>query len=548
MRSCTSWLAVATLAGSALVGAPALSATAPPGWTEPARIPGTAGQFNQVSATARDGADLVAWIDTGSTSGYQIRAKVRMPGRNDWQGVKARIDNRASIQDLVLTAGPDGDFWLAFSSYHGSFPSTGVTRLDTSRRRWTDPRQPFAKSGYHFLTTSLAVAGDGTVAVGAYARPDVYSSPPAYRAVVATLAPGARTWQQKFLSPANNHAGGALVGAGSDGHLAAAFIRGSDLSAMTVVGATRAPGAAARWRVADLSVAGDSQSVSAPAVGSDGSVAAVWTSSSTSPNTVRIGSTRATPAGRSWTVTDLQTAGGSSSSPSVVMAVPGEPTAVWRESTGGGVVLVQAKHVVGGVPGPLLTVSPPGVNADIRRVVARNDGSVALLTAEFTTGTPTNLGMHYTIITGDSVTTVATLTDGSEPNENQEGMGLTATDRPTIIFTRGYPPPDTDLAWFGRKLQRPRATPDAFTNRGVGLTTISGSPRVGSKVRCTTGFWVETSALGYSWWRGAHRIHGATHRAYRIVGADRHHQLSCRVTAVNDAGKVRLKGTPRPVP
>jgi hypothetical protein len=519
-------------------------AAAPPGWSGPAHVAGSDGIFNQWSATAPDGTDAVIWLGDGSVSGAALRAKVRAPGATLFTNVKTRIDNRASLQDLQIAATVQGDFFVTYVSYIGASPRTFAVKLNSRSKTWSKPTQVFKLPGYSAYGSSLAVAGSGTVVAGGYAKPDVDSSPPRYRAVVATLAPGAATWQVTFLSPATTFAGGTLVAAGPRGHLVAGFIRGYNLPEKTVYAATRAPSAAAKWKVKKLSIAGDSQRVSPPSVNGKGVVAMTWGSPSSSPTTVRLATTRVRPSGSVWNTTDLATGGGITGDWAAAVTKNGAATGLWREQTAGGTATIRARRVVGGTAGPLLTLSPAGYVSAPRSVAVRSDGRISVLWQQFTTSNA-NLGMRHTILAGDTVGIAEPLTDGTTEQENQGRLGLTADDQATVVYTRGYPPPDTDVAALGQIPLRPRATEGPFSRTRLTRAVVKGTMRVGRRVTCASGYWVETRSTAVVWRRDGRPIRGATEKSYRIAARDRGHAIYCRIVASNDVGTFGLTSKAR---
>ena len=529
----------ATLVLTSLLPAPAQGV--PPGWTDPVTVPGTSGDFNQVSATSPDGADLVVWIDGGSTSGSQIKARLRMPGSPRWDRIFVRVDNQASVQDLSLASSPSGDFWLAWVTYTEPGPEIFVQRLDTSRRRWSDPRQVFVQSGYRHAAPSLAVAGTGTVVVGAYAQPVVATSPPTYRAVVATLDPGQSVWQSTFLSPATDFSGGASAAAGASGELAVSFVRGYKPSSMRVFTAVRPAGAGSGWQLSRLSVRGDSQRVSAPSVGADGTVAVAWGAPASAANTVRVAATRIRARPQAWSVQDAQPAGLGVLDPAVVVDQHGAATVLWRQDHGGNVILIQARRFVAGILGAPVTVSASGELGDLRSIRLRADGKVALLTQQFST-TVANLGLRYRLLAADGPRHVRILTDGTEPHENQARLGLTVAGRPTVIYTQGFPPPDTRFAALGETPKRPVVVRGADDPARVRAAKVVGRPRVGERLTCRSGFWVEARSLTVTWRRDGRPV--ATGPGYRVRSRDSGHGLSCEVRAVNDVGGHTV-GSPR---
>jgi hypothetical protein len=78
----------------------------------------------------------------------------------------------------------------------------------------------------------------------------------------------------------------------------------------------------------------------------------------------------------------------------------------------------------------------------------------------------------------------------------------------------------------------------AVPTANVVAPSLSGTPRVGSRMTCAPGTWSGTAPLAFSrsWLREGRPIAGATASAYTAVIGDSGRRLSCRVTASNAAG------------
>jgi sugar lactone lactonase YvrE len=76
--------------------------------------------------------------------------------------------------------------------------------------------------------------------------------------------------------------------------------------------------------------------------------------------------------------------------------------------------------------------------------------------------------------------------------------------------------------------------------RLIATPTISGSRAVGAKLSCSTGTWSNgPTGFEYQWNRGNAPIANATVGTYTVTTADRGHQLSCTVTAINTGGAIQ---------
>jgi len=520
----------ALFVGSGLV-APGTALAAPAGWTAPQGIPGTVGQANPVSSTAPNGTDLVVWINPGSTSGAQIKARIRLAGRSTWQRVPARVDNEPSVQDMVLAPTSGGDFWLSWVQYAGQ-PEVYAMRLDSRTRRWSKPTPVFHQPGYGHGGPSLAVAGNGTIVIAAYAPPDTPTTPPTYRVVVATRSPGG-AWRTHFLSPASQHAGGEAVAVNSSGQVLVSFIQGYNLSEMTVMAATRSAKPSATWHVHRLSKVGDSQRAH-PALGDDGTAAVAWSATSTSFDAVRLSTAHLGHGTPAWTRRNVATG-----VPSVVDAYPvvtkdGQTTTVWTRSSSGQQVL-WSRNLIGTSLGAPLQLSPDGMTAVVDAFKLRADGKAALMYQLFSNGPLTNQGLRLRVLRHGVSGPAVDLTESSDGSVNSPALGVDAASRSTVIWTRGdYP--GTDFAWLGQVVAKPSVMSGPSSGHLVRRASVTGVARVGKTVTCASGYWVETSGLDYRWLRNGSRIHGADGPRYRLVGADSHRRISCRVTASNFSG------------
>jgi hypothetical protein len=88
--------------------------------------------------------------------------------------------------------------------------------------------------------------------------------------------------------------------------------------------------------------------------------------------------------------------------------------------------------------------------------------------------------------------------------------------------------------------------------RNTAPPVVSGTPAVGSPLRCSNGSWTGeglslvagwplTSPFSYQWFRDGAAIAGSTSDAYVIQAADLGHSFSCEVTAAVEAGRASAK-------
>ena len=130
------------------------------------------------------------------------------------------------------------------------------------------------------------------------------------------------------------------------------------------------------------------------------------------------------------------------------------------------------------------------------------------------------------VLTGDEAT------DG---NANGEFLGVDAASRPMVIYYRGDFP-DTDFVWQSQAPGKPAVMTGPSSGVTVPHAKIKGNARVGKVVTCQSGYWVETSGLAYTWFRGVHRIPGGA-RSHHVTAGDAGKSLRCVVVASNSTGQ-----------
>jgi hypothetical protein len=528
--------------GAGLTAAPV--AAAPAGWTGPTPVPGSAGEANPLAATAPDGADLLLWTVAGAVSPNNVvRAKLRPAGSDHWVRIPSPMVDKPYGGAVAIAPTRSGDFWVVFAWYTPSdHPEAFVSRLDADTRRWTTLTRVFHDADYGHESPSIAVSDSGELFVSAIAAPHVSSSPPVYRAEVATMRPGSG-WRTRFLTPANRFALPMNIVANSRGQAAVSIIQGYDLSAKRVRVATRDAGAKARWKVSDLSVAGDAQKAYT-AIGRDGTAAVEWTSPANGAVTVRL-ATRRIGTLEPWLFGDAVTGGpGTNNATYPVVSPDGSVTALWETFTNPN-SLLYARQMADGVWGTATPFSTSGMRGVLDAARLRPDGTVAVLYQQYSGGLATE-GLRYEVLDHGVPGGAVTLTDAGDGTVNSASLGVDAAYGNHVLWTRGdYPA--TDFATMADSAGHPVAMTSASSGVIARKATVKGRARVGHRVVCRTGYWVETTGVAYRWFRGKSPIPGATARTYRLTTSDRLHSLSCRVTATSDFGVRVLKSPARTV-
>lgn len=531
---------------AALLAAPSVGEATPAGWTGPTLIAQTNSVVNQVFATAPNGADALVWAGPGTTVGKAtLFSRLRLPGKTAWTTVPSHLANQYNIQEYTLRAAPNGDFWLAFVQYSQTtgFPEVYVMRLDHTTHRWTKKTQVFHSATYHHGGAQLAVAGDGTVVVGAYAPP--VTPPlgnPGYRTVVAVKSPGTATWRATYLSPAGMHATTPGLAANRKGQLVASWIINYDsLSTMAVRAAVRNTGPHALWKATTLTVPGASQR-SYVAIGDNGTAAVVWVEPASGSSTaIGAGTLKVGGGATSWLVTS-PVSGGGLSSPAVTVGHTGIPTVVYRQSGTAGAVMTQATTFVTGSWTVPAVLTPTDELSQPDALVTRTNGKAVVLYQQFAPGTIADLGLRIQTLSPSGNGAPQTVTTSGDPRVNAPYLGVTAAGGTAVEWQSG-PYPGNHQAWSGSMLRAPSVLANAFTTKRVKHTVVKGKRVVGKTVTCSSGYWVEAGKLLYSWSRGGAVIHGAHGQRYVLTAADHGHKVACSVTASNrSTHKTVLRG------
>ncbi len=540
---------VASLTAALLVAGvavtPAPVAASLPAWSGPSPIPGTAGQANPIAATAPNGGELVVWPVAGTTSPQNtVKAKLRQPGSDHWVRVPSPVVDKPYSGPSAIAATRGGDFWVTFIWEAASgFFEVYVARLDSATRHWTKPTRVFHDADYaHESPSTIAVSDAGEVFVTATAIPLIPATPPKYRAEVATMRPGSG-WQTSFLSPANRFAFPMNLVANPAGQAAVSFIQGYNLSEKRVRAATRGASGAAQWKVADLSVAGDAQKAYT-AIGPDGTAAVEWHAPSTGAATVRLATVRIGTAG-SWSVTDAVTGGpGTNTSTFPVVGRDGSVTALWETFVNPN-SLLYARQLSGGSWGTANPFSTSGQLALLHSAQMRPDGTVGVLYQQKSAGSA-NEGLRYQVIDGGAPAGAVVLTDAGDGSVNGAYLGVDVAYGNHVLYTRGdYPA--TDFVTMDESFGRPMAATSLHSGILATKAAVKGEMRVGKRVTCRDGYWVEATDVTYRWFRGRAAIRHATGHRYVLVAADRGHQVSCRAKAVSDFGRHVLSSDGRRV-
>jgi hypothetical protein len=535
-------LAVGVLATLASLSPGSAEAKAPPDWTAPKRIPGTAGLFNPAYYAAPDGTDLVLWGEGIGGTENQVRAKVRLPGRDRWLNVPARLHGSfLGLTDVEPT--PTGDFWAVFQINAGSYESY-LARLDSRARRWSKPVRLFRDQTDHYHgNPRIESEADGTLVVTAYS-PLIAGGGEA-RVAVGVRPLGGR-WHNRFVSPAGHFALPPELAVNPGGDVLVSFIQENDLSTMTVRAATKAHGKHASWKTSTLSVPGDSQRVDA-AIGADGTAAVTWSAPSQSPDAIRLATRDVGRPLAPWVGRDLVTGVTYALEPHGVVDRNGNVTVEWRQGSGAN-VQIWTRYLHGSTLDPAVQHTPSGELAEFDALILQPNGRAGLLYQRFTPSIDSIATEFRTLKNGVATSPVTLIGDeATDGAVNSESLAVDAASQATMIYNRGTNP-DVDFAWLTNAQPRPAVMSGPWSGRVVRSAHVTGQVAVGAVVTCESGFWVETSSLSYHWERDGQRIHGATTKRYGIGSRDSGHDLSCRVLASNSSPQKLLLTSPgRPV-
>lgn len=89
------------------------------------------------------------------------------------------------------------------------------------------------------------------------------------------------------------------------------------------------------------------------------------------------------------------------------------------------------------------------------------------------------------------------------------------------------------------------AVPAAPTPLNTSAPTLTGTPRLGQKLSCSTGAWSNNpTGYSYAWLRDGTPIAGQSASTYVVQNADQGHSISCQVTASNRGGEYTITGLP----
>jgi len=430
-------LALIALALALLVGLPAGASA---GWTEPARIPGTAGKLGVLGTTLADGTLVALWTEaTGAPLTNGLKARVRPAGSTRWRSV----DGPAGIylQGLSIAEGDYGTTVIAFEKGDLGSQAVFVTTLDTRTLRFSRPVRVFTDPAYETIGASVARGRDGTLLVGATARPKAPpAGDPVYRAVVAVRRPGAG-WVRRYLSAADTFAGVDAVAVNREGGAIVGFIEGYSVAAMTVRAATLPHGRSTRWKIRTVSASGDAQSVSA-AIGDDGTAALAWAANATNFRTARVATTQVDDASAGWALSTVETDSvGIAGAPQVAVSKSGGVTSLWVRDGRIRGVLIDGTAVT-----PIAPFTTDGKTAALAGMLARSDGKVAILYHLYAPGS-VNEGLRYRVIAAGVPGAEATITDAADGEVSTERLSLARRNRAAVIYTRGIYP-GTDFAWL----------------------------------------------------------------------------------------------------
>lgn len=188
--------------------------------------------------------------------------------------------------------------------------------------------------------------------------------------------------------------------------------------------------------------------------------------------------------------------------------------AVTATSTGGSTTATSAAVTVGSASSPTNTV-PPTISGT----------TVLGQTLVCGQGTWSGTGNTFTYVWRRNSTSIGSATTASYVVSAAD-VGASLTCAVTATGAGGS----------STATSAPVTVPGAPANTAVPV--VSGTPRIGEPLTCSTGTWAGQTPLtyAYAWRRGATPILGATSSSYTVVGADLDTLLACVVTATNSVG------------
>lgn len=432
-----------------LIAWPASAAT----WTTPRRIPGTVGLANPVGATAPDGTDVVLWT-AGTDVALQnaLHARVRRPGSSRWRSVSVQLKGQY-LQDMVVAPTPAGDFWVAYQvGISGPGQQVRIAKLFSRSRTWSRATRLFrSQNTAGHAGPQIALGGDGTLVVAAYARP--FEQPevgsPVYRITSAVRRPGA-TWATRLLTPANAFAAYHRVAVNDDGDIVIAWIQGYAALDQTVRAATLGHAASARWKIRSVSDTGDTTRRVSVAIGDEGTAALAWVAPANTPEVVRMATIAVRRRLAPWVGRLVAAESAYVDEQALVVDRAGEVTVVWRQNSE-----LRSRHLAGETWTEAITLSESGKlasSAFTNPFQLRADGRTALLYQLYAYSPVSLLSLDYQVLDHGVPRPLQVLT-GSKAEDgdvNSASLGLDRQSRATVTYTRGdYP--DTDFAWLAQE-------------------------------------------------------------------------------------------------
>jgi len=535
-----------------LIGAmilPAAAVESGSSWSQPRPVPGSDGLWWPASATAADGTDIVLWNEPGPSGlQNQLRTKVRLAGRRAWIDVPARLHGKwLSFGDLIAV--PGGDFWVL---YNVGLGRTLVARLDRTHLRWTRPVEVFQDNpGYYYRAFRLGGGRTGEIAVLADATPIVRSHDGFdTRVAVATQEPG-KPWTSQFLNPEGTAAGFSDMSINRFGDIAISFVQGlEDPQHQTVRAATRPGTQDGVWRVDILSSSPERVGVARTSMAADGTAYVVWTAAppwQPDYTMVQVSSLRTRDLGAAWVSRSVVTSTTIDPDAFVVAGRGGEATAFWRQVDSMTSAPLYMQYFDNGAnpgndPVQLTRSDEFGIFMDATQ---GPDERILVLTRRENLN-HTELGLEVSTIKNGRPGHPTPLTSEADFERfyASGSVAVDAANRGQVVYAY-----DDDqgqrFIWQGQ-VSRPSVV-NRRTGELITKSRVKGRMRLGARLLCQSGFWVEAYSVAYQWNRDGTPINAATRHAYRVRPGDAGRNLTCRVQAANYVGTKTVTSRPRSV-
>ncbi len=404
-----------------LVG-PAEAGAAPQGpWVPPPESLSEVGEDSDDPriAIGPDGTETVIWIRDGI-----VQTRTRAP-LGTFGPIADLSQPGANATGDRIAVGPDGTTTVIWSRPSG--PNYIVQARTRPPGGSFGPVEDLSADGHSANLPQLSIGPDGTTTVVWYREDDLGDDIVQAR----TRPPGGSFGTVEDLSEGGRNARQPQVATGPDGTTAVVWQRANNAFDVVIQARTRPPGGSF-GTVEDLSEGGEDASLAQVAVGPGGTATAVWRRDDGSNY---ISQTATRPAGGSFgTVEDLSEGGEDAQESKVAIGSDGTVTAVWRRTDGSNQRLQARTRPPGGVFGPVEYLSAAGKDSFGIRFATGPDGTLTVAWHQI--GGPVDVVQARTRPPGGSFGAIADVSDTSKNSDNVD-LAIGPDGKATAVW-RGY--------------------------------------------------------------------------------------------------------------